>query len=197
MHAVVRGGRGGIGAIKSKITFCSVPRGTKWCKRCKRAVLDISHCSSPDEMSRLASEQLPSTTSAILSVFIFLSFHSAGVLSRNQQGQQSDETFGPQAQEPTPVDVIVYGSTPSGIAAAVAASRAGRTAAIVDPSPVIGGMITGGLSCSDTGNASVIGELTDVDVTFRTCISLHTVQCILAAVCHSLPHHAVGAACRF
>lgn len=52
-----------------------------------------------------------------------------------------------------------YGATPSGIAAAVAAARAGMTVAVVEQTDRIGGMITGGLSCSDTGNASVIGGI--------------------------------------
>jgi len=73
------------------------------------------------------------------------------------------------------VDVLVYGSTPSGVAAAVAASRAGRTAAIVDPSLHVGGMVTGGLSCSDTGNASAIGAC----IASITLASLHLLNMAL------------------
>lgn len=129
---------------------------------------------SPDTMSRLAAERLPSTASVLPAVLLFLSSHSAGALSRSEQRQETGGSH-VDALQPPPVDVIVYGSTPSGIAAAVAASRAGRTAAIVNPSPVIGGMITGGLSCSDTGNASVIGKPPDVDIALHSkCAFLST-----------------------
>jgi hypothetical protein len=54
-------------------------------------------------------------------------------------------------------DILVYGSTPAGIQAAVAAAGEGRTALIVSPTARIGGMMTGGLGASDIGNASAIG----------------------------------------
>lgn len=62
----------------------------------------------------------------------------------------------------TPVynfDIVIYGGTPSGVMAAVSASREGARAAIVEPSTHIGGMISGGLSYTDTGNPKVIGGL--------------------------------------
>jgi hypothetical protein len=56
-------------------------------------------------------------------------------------------------------DVIVYGATPCGIAAAIAASREGRTVLLLHPLARIGGMMTGGLGHTDVGNRSVIGGL--------------------------------------
>ena len=56
-------------------------------------------------------------------------------------------------------DVVVYGATPSGIAAALAVAREGRRAALVHPLARIGGMMTGGLGMTDVGNARVIGGL--------------------------------------
>ena len=56
-------------------------------------------------------------------------------------------------------DVVVYGGTPSGIMAAVAASQQGLKAAIVEPSAHLGGAITSGLCSSDTGNTNVFGGL--------------------------------------
>ena len=47
-------------------------------------------------------------------------------------------------------DVIVYGGTPSGITAAIAAAREGRTVLLVEPLPLVGGMMSGGLSFSDS-----------------------------------------------
>lgn len=48
-------------------------------------------------------------------------------------------------------DVIVYGATPGGISAAIAAARAGRTVVLLEASPWIGGLMTGGLAKSDVG----------------------------------------------
>lgn len=46
-------------------------------------------------------------------------------------------------------DVLVYGATPAGIAAALSASEGGRTVLLVEPSNRIGGMLTNGLSHTD------------------------------------------------
>ena len=54
-------------------------------------------------------------------------------------------------------DVVVYGSTPGAITAAVAAARQGTTTILVDPSPRVGGMCSGGLGRTDRGNSVVIG----------------------------------------
>src|SRR3954451_16908124 len=47
------------------------------------------------------------------------------------------------------VDVLVYGATPAGIAAALAAAEDGERVLLVDKSDRIGGMLTNGLSHSD------------------------------------------------
>ena len=55
-------------------------------------------------------------------------------------------------------DVVVYGATPAGIVAAVAAAREGASVRLLVPGTHIGGMMTGGLSDTDTGDrADVIG----------------------------------------
>ena len=54
-------------------------------------------------------------------------------------------------------DVIVYGTTPSGIIAAVAAAREGKSVALIDPAHHVGGMVTGGLGATDTGKRDAIG----------------------------------------
>ena len=56
-------------------------------------------------------------------------------------------------------DVIVYGGTPAGLIAAIAAAREGAKVAIIEPSGHLGGMVTGGLSNSDIGNQAVIGGI--------------------------------------
>lgn len=47
-------------------------------------------------------------------------------------------------------DVVVYGATPSGVFAATAAARAGAKVALVEPLPLVGGMMSSGLSFSDS-----------------------------------------------
>lgn len=47
------------------------------------------------------------------------------------------------------VDVVIYGGTPGGIAAAVAAGRSSRSVVLVEPTRRIGGLTTSGLSHTD------------------------------------------------
>jgi hypothetical protein len=48
-----------------------------------------------------------------------------------------------------PVDVVVYGATPGGIAAAIAAAKGGRSVLLAEPTIRIGGMATNGLQHPD------------------------------------------------
>jgi hypothetical protein len=63
------------------------------------------------------------------------------------------------AEEPVTTDVVVYGGTPSGVMAAVAAARHGHTVALVDINAHIGGVVSGGLVASDMGDRATIGGL--------------------------------------
>ena len=56
-------------------------------------------------------------------------------------------------------DVVVYGGTSAGVIAAVQAIKMGKTAVIVGPDKHLGGLSSGGLGWTDTGNKSVIGGL--------------------------------------
>lgn len=56
-------------------------------------------------------------------------------------------------------DVVVYGGTSAGVMAAVEIRLSGRTVAIVCPDNHLGGMSSGGLGWTDTGNKAVIGGL--------------------------------------
>ncbi len=56
--------------------------------------------------------------------------------------------------------VVVYGATPGGITAAVAAARAGSWVLLVEARTHIGGMLTGGLMISDCVDHSTKGGLT-------------------------------------
>lgn len=55
-----------------------------------------------------------------------------------------------KAAEPRSADVIVYGSTPGGFCAAIAAAREGASVILLEPTDHVGGMNTGGLSHCDS-----------------------------------------------
>ena len=55
----------------------------------------------------------------------------------------------PPTVAPVSCDVLVYGGTPGGIAAALAASRDGARVALIEPTWHLGGLITSGLSHTD------------------------------------------------
>ena len=57
-------------------------------------------------------------------------------------------------------DLVVYGGTPAGIIASIAAAREGATVIMVEPTKWISGMVTGGLSKSDIGKQETIGGYT-------------------------------------
>jgi hypothetical protein len=50
-------------------------------------------------------------------------------------------------------DVLVYGSTASGLMAAIGAARDGKRVVVVSPDPRIGGVLANGLSAADVGTA--------------------------------------------
>ncbi len=54
-------------------------------------------------------------------------------------------------------DVVVYGGTAAGVVAAVSVAREGKRVLLVDPDKHVGGMVTGGLGATDTGNRAAIG----------------------------------------
>lgn len=54
-------------------------------------------------------------------------------------------------------DVVVYGATASGVIAAVAVAREGKSVLLIDPARHVGGMVSGGLGATDTGNRAAIG----------------------------------------
>ena len=56
-------------------------------------------------------------------------------------------------------DVVIYGSSPAALTAAIEAQNHGKTAVIVCPETRIGGLTTGGLGQTDIGNKSAFGGL--------------------------------------
>ena len=63
------------------------------------------------------------------------------------------------AQQPPAYDLVVYGGTSAGIIAAVQAKRMGKSVVVVAPERHLGGLSSGGLGYTDTGDKSVIGGL--------------------------------------
>jgi hypothetical protein len=56
-------------------------------------------------------------------------------------------------------DVIIYGGTSGAITAAVQVVKQGKTVIVISPDKHLGGLSSGGLGFTDTGNKSVIGGL--------------------------------------
>ena len=54
-------------------------------------------------------------------------------------------------------DVVIYGGTGAAIGAAVQAKRMGKSVVVVSPDKHLGGLSSGGLGFTDTGNKAVIG----------------------------------------
>ena len=54
-------------------------------------------------------------------------------------------------------DVVIYGGTSAGVAAAVQASRMGHSVLVVGPDKHLGGLSSGGLGWTDSGNTEAVG----------------------------------------
>src|SRR5687768_6280186 len=65
-------------------------------------------------------------------------------------------SLGAQAAE---YDIVVYGGTSAGVIAAVQAKKTGKSVVLVCPDKHLGGLSSGGLGFTDTGNKAVIGGL--------------------------------------
>ena len=65
---------------------------------------------------------------------------------------------GAQPSQPQ-YDVVIYGGTSAGVIAAVQAKRMGKSVVVVGPDKHLGGLSSGGLGFTDTGNKAVIGGL--------------------------------------
>lgn len=63
----------------------------------------------------------------------------------------------PAAAEGTVYDVVVYGGTSAGVTAGVQAARMVESVVLIEPTSYLGGLTSGGLGMTDTGNREVIG----------------------------------------
>jgi hypothetical protein len=56
-------------------------------------------------------------------------------------------------------DVVIYGGTSSGVAAAVQVSRMGKSVILIEPTDHLGGLTTNGLGATDSGRKDTIGGI--------------------------------------
>ena len=56
-------------------------------------------------------------------------------------------------------DVVIYGGTSGGIAAAIQTARMGKSCVLIEPTHFLGGLTTGGLGATDIGNKRAIGGI--------------------------------------
>ena len=56
-------------------------------------------------------------------------------------------------------DVVIYGGTSAGVVAAVQAKKMGHSVLLIEPTRHIGGLTSGGLGMTDSGNRTVIGGM--------------------------------------
>jgi hypothetical protein len=88
------------------------------------------------------------TRRMVLGVWAWLLCFPSAVLSA-RAGEPQDSTS----------DVVVYGGTSAGVIAAVQVKKMGRSVVLVCPDRHLGGLSSGGLGWTDTGNKAVIGGL--------------------------------------
>src|SRR5690554_5053096 len=74
--------------------------------------------------------------------FLFLYFFSVPVYSQTHS-----------------YDIVIYGGTSAGVAAAIQSSRIGKSVVLIEPSQHLGGLTTGGLGATDIGNKGAIGGI--------------------------------------
>jgi hypothetical protein len=65
----------------------------------------------------------------------------------------------PAGKNGKPYDLVIYGGTSAGVAAAIQASRMDKTVILLEPGSRIGGLTTGGLGQTDIGNKQAIGGI--------------------------------------
>lgn len=83
---------------------------------------------------------MPSAQRFLATLFLFVAA---------QQGWAREQSY----------DVVVYGATGGGVAAAVQAARLGKSVALIEPSGHLGGMTSGGLGATDIGAKSSVTGL--------------------------------------
>ncbi len=105
-------------------------------------------------IQRLKGSPLNRKTYLISFVLLLLCFSAACIIPGGAAALSLSEADGQGS-----FDVLVYGGTPAGIAAAITAAREGAHVLLIEPGSHVGGMITSGLCATDTGNSYCIGGI--------------------------------------
>lgn len=97
----------------------------------------------------------------IILVLCWAAFSPIPATSQPQTGPARPNAASPNATAPneTACDVFVYGATPGGIAAAVAAARLGRSVVLAEYEDHLGGIVSNGLTNADIGRREAVGGL--------------------------------------
>lgn len=74
-------------------------------------------------------------------------------------GRKENGAAEPSGDAATGHDVVIYGGTSSAVVAAVRAKHAGASVIVVSPDMHLGGLSSGGLGYTDSGNTRAIGSL--------------------------------------
>ena len=64
-----------------------------------------------------------------------------------------------RADDPVRADVVIYGGTSAGVAAAVQVARMGKSVIVIEPTDHLGGLTTNGLGATDSGRKETIGGI--------------------------------------
>jgi glycine/D-amino acid oxidase-like deaminating enzyme len=56
-------------------------------------------------------------------------------------------------------DVVIYGGTSAGVAAALQVARMGGSVVLIEPGHHLGGLTSGGLRATDIGNKAAVGDI--------------------------------------
>ncbi len=89
----------------------------------------------------------------LIATVILLPSHKMGGLTESPKNAPNSPMAVRQA------DVIIYGGTCAAVIAAVQVKKMGKTVIVVSPDKHLGGLSSGGLGFTDTGNKEVIGGL--------------------------------------
>lgn len=89
------------------------------------------------------------TQHTIKLIFYWLAIWAIGCLATPSRAHAQTER----------ADVIVYGGTASGVAAAIQVKRMGHSVILIEPGKRVGGLTTGGLGQTDIGSKAMIGGI--------------------------------------
>lgn len=90
----------------------------------------------------------------ILTLAILYQLSASAPLDNGSKEETSCSGFGTATY-----DVVIYGSTPAALVAAIQTTRMNKTVAIVSPTNHIGGMLVSGLGWTDSKNGNAIGGI--------------------------------------